>query len=214
MENQSEQIIKMQKAGFLIRLLASFIDELFILALFLIAIWMIDLGNKGIRDFFLIFLGLVVFLLFFYFLRLVYFSLTTSFLGGTLGKLVAGVRVVDERGERLSILLSFFRHLIGYSLAGSLLGLGFFWIIRDKNKQGWHDQLTDSYVVVKRKSGIGLALLTLLLFLIFDGYMMVKIVDELQNNQVLKKEIENIKASYEDIERQEVIPTPFSYQEI
>lgn len=214
MENQSEQIVKMQKAGFLIRFLASCIDGLFILTLFLIAIWMIDLGNKGIRDFFLIFLGLLVFLFFFYFLRVIYFSLTTSFFGGTLGKLAAGLEVVDEKGRRLKLARSFFRHLIGYPLAGSFLGLGFFWIIRDQNKQGWHDQLTGSYVVVKRKSGAILALLFLFLFLIFDGYMVVKITEGLQNNQVLKKEIENIKKSYEDIERQEVIPTPFSYQEI
>ena len=38
---------------------------------------------------------------------------------------------------------------IGMNISGLIAGLGFFWILIDENKQGWHDKMADTYVVVE-----------------------------------------------------------------
>jgi uncharacterized RDD family membrane protein YckC len=40
-----------------------------------------------------------------------------------------------------------FVRLIGMCISGLVMGLGFFWILIDKNKQGWHDKIAKTYVV-------------------------------------------------------------------
>ena len=38
---------------------------------------------------------------------------------------------------------------IGMNISGLVIGLGYFWILIDENKQGWHDKMADTYVVVE-----------------------------------------------------------------
>jgi uncharacterized RDD family membrane protein YckC len=40
-----------------------------------------------------------------------------------------------------------FVRFIGMCISGLVMGLGFFWILIDKNKQGLHDKIADTYVV-------------------------------------------------------------------
>jgi uncharacterized RDD family membrane protein YckC len=40
-----------------------------------------------------------------------------------------------------------FVRFIGMCISGLVWGLGFFWILIDKNNQGWHDKIADTYVV-------------------------------------------------------------------
>ena len=42
-----------------------------------------------------------------------------------------------------------FLRWIGMIISGLVMGLGFLWILIDENKQGWHDKLADTYVVVE-----------------------------------------------------------------
>jgi len=72
----------------------------------------------------------------------------THFFGGSLGKLLTGLRVTSESGTRLSFKRVFFRQTIGYLFAGLVLGLGFFSISKDVHKQGWHDKAIGSLVVI------------------------------------------------------------------
>jgi uncharacterized RDD family membrane protein YckC len=67
--------------------------------------------------------------------------------GQTLGKKACGIRVIDFNGAGP----------IGYGratgryfariLSAIPLGLGYFWMLWDKEKQTWHDKLTTSVVV-------------------------------------------------------------------
>lgn len=67
---------------------------------------------------------------------------------GTPGKLLLRCRVVDATsGKRLSIGQAVVRNL-GYVLSLIPLGLGFFWIAWDPRKQGLHDKLAHSVVIV------------------------------------------------------------------
>ena len=42
-----------------------------------------------------------------------------------------------------------FLRWIGMIISGLVIGLGFLWILIDENKQGWHDKIAGTYVVVE-----------------------------------------------------------------
>ena len=65
---------------------------------------------------------------------------------GTFGKQLMKIKVVDEYGSRMSLNQSASRNLckIFSHLAFSI---GFLWLLFDKQRQGWHDKLTKTFVV-------------------------------------------------------------------
>jgi uncharacterized RDD family membrane protein YckC len=66
----------------------------------------------------------------------------------TFGKLLVGLKVVDENGNRISWKRSFGRNLFKF-INYIALGLGFIWVAFTKNKQGWHDLVAKTYEVKK-----------------------------------------------------------------
>ena len=73
--------------------------------------------------------------------------------GGTLGKLLFGLRIVDQStNEFLNLKRAFFRQVLGYAFSGVLVGLGFFRIIKNPDNLGWHDELFDTKVI--RRGGV------------------------------------------------------------
>lgn len=67
---------------------------------------------------------------------------------GTPGKLLLDCRVVDAKtGKPLSAARAVLRY-IGYYVSMLPLMLGFLWIIWDKRKQGFHDKIAGSVVVI------------------------------------------------------------------
>jgi uncharacterized RDD family membrane protein YckC len=77
-------------------------------------------------------------------------------LGQTPGKLLMGVRIARTNGQRLTIGRALLRYL-GYWLSAIPLGLGFFWVLVDDQRQGWHDKLADTYVIYDSRSPIPLS---------------------------------------------------------
>ena len=69
--------------------------------------------------------------------------------GTTPGKLVLRMRVVKEAGQRAGFGTMLVREWIGKWISGIILGLGFLWILFDRDRQGWHDKLMTTYVVEK-----------------------------------------------------------------
>jgi uncharacterized RDD family membrane protein YckC len=69
-----------------------------------------------------------------------------TFTGQTPGMLLMGLRVVTIDGQYLSLGRSILR-LIGYVIAAIPFFLGFFWILIDDRRQGWHDKIAGSCVV-------------------------------------------------------------------
>ena len=68
---------------------------------------------------------------------------------GTPGKLMMECQVVDARTlGRLTVLQAIGRYL-GYIVSILPLGLGLFWIGWDKKKQGFHDKLAKTLVIVE-----------------------------------------------------------------
>jgi hypothetical protein len=73
----------------------------------------------------------------------------THYFGGSLGKLLTGLQVVNETGAPLTLKRIAFRQTIGYSFSWLVFGLGFLSIAKDAQKQGWHDKAVGSLVIVK-----------------------------------------------------------------
>lgn len=64
----------------------------------------------------------------------------------TIGKTLAGIKVVSEEGEPVSPGNAFIRW-VGYFISLVPLSAGFLWVLRDRNGQTWHDKLANTYVV-------------------------------------------------------------------
>lgn len=70
---------------------------------------------------------------------------------GTPGKLLVGARVVDaQTGATLTPGQAVIRYL-GYYVSIIPLCLGLVWVAFDGRKQGWHDKLAGTVVILERK---------------------------------------------------------------
>jgi uncharacterized RDD family membrane protein YckC len=66
--------------------------------------------------------------------------------GATVGGMACRLRVVRVDGRPLEFVDALVRALAGlFSLAAA--GIGFLWILRDPERQGWHDKIAGTYVV-------------------------------------------------------------------
>ncbi|MBP7967263.1 RDD family protein [Candidatus Woesebacteria bacterium] len=68
--------------------------------------------------------------------------------GMTFGKKVMGIKVIQTNGQAIDIKTGVIRY-IGYIVSGMVLGIGFIWVAFDKNKQGWHDKIANTFVIYK-----------------------------------------------------------------
>ncbi|MBD1390979.1 RDD family protein [Neiella sp. HB171785] len=72
-------------------------------------------------------------------------------LGGTPGKLLLGLAVVDKQNfEAISLKQAVLRYL-GYIPSTLILMLGFLWVVFDDRKRGWHDMIGGTVVIKRRK---------------------------------------------------------------
>lgn len=130
-------------AGFWRRLFASLIDTVFFLVLLLV---IFALLGKSIGDSVLAPQGGIDLFL----NNILPILLTVYFwhrFGGTPGKLLLDCHVVDiKTGKPPSWSQSIIRY-VGYFLSMIPFLLGFFWVIWDKRKQGFHDKLAKTVVL-------------------------------------------------------------------
>ena len=117
----------MPRAGFLDRLFAFVLD----VALVLIIVAMADLRVRA---------GFTWLVLFGYFIAF------WTWKGTTLGGIVCSLRVIRTDGTPLQVGDSLVRVLASlFSFAA--LGIGCLWILRDPERQSWHDKIAGTYVV-------------------------------------------------------------------
>ena len=72
--------------------------------------------------------------------------------GATVGGLIAGVRVVRVDGRPLTFADALVRGLSSI-FSAAVLGLGFFWILKDPDRQSWHDKIAGTAVVTVPRNG-------------------------------------------------------------
>lgn len=184
-------MINPKSAGFILRFLASLVESaLWFLPHSLFWLFIVN-GSSDLTQFahnialylILVFLPIIT-------LAMFYVPFSTTYLGGNIGKLITGLRVINIGGGNLSLRRSLFRHTIGYQFSGLLFGLGFFAIIKDKEKLGWHDKATGSRVVTVQNLW-PLALL-LLVGLIATNYFILAATVNNYKSGPLKPEVENL----------------------
>lgn len=112
----------------------------------------------------------------------VYVTVFISSFGGTLGKIISGIQIQRTDGQKLSYFRAFFRSYIGCYVCGIIFFLGFIWIIIDKKRQGWHDMMSDTIVVVKNKLGYFTGIIALIALFIANFIWMSKIWQQFNQN--------------------------------
>ncbi len=80
-------------------------------------------------------------------LVLAYFVLFTGLRGQTPGKMLLGIRVVDERGALPGLRRAIMREIIGKLISSTILYIGFLAPLWDRQRQAWHDKIAGTYVV-------------------------------------------------------------------
>ncbi len=80
-------------------------------------------------------------------LGILYFVYFEGQRGATPGKMVTKLKVVGTDGTMPIGYGGAFIRYIGRMISLLVLALGYIWIIFDKDKQGWHDKIANTYVV-------------------------------------------------------------------
>jgi uncharacterized RDD family membrane protein YckC len=147
-ENASEvntRVRPYEYAGFWVRAVASIIDTIVILIItspFLYWIYGAEMLTstdliKGAADVLLSYIFPLIFTI----------ALWMKF-GGTPGKRLLKIKVLDEKtGQYLSLSQSLLRYF-GYFVSIIGLFIGFIWIAFDSKKKGWHDHIAGTVVVI------------------------------------------------------------------
>ncbi|MBI2134995.1 RDD family protein [Candidatus Woesearchaeota archaeon] len=132
---------KFQYAGFLIRFSAFLLDFLILWTpAFFFQFVSLRLGSR----------------LLYYLIPLAYIMLVVymdGIKGGTPGKLILGLKIVNNNGAFIGIPKAILRYM-GKILSAIILGIGFFMIIWDKRKQSLHDKIAGTFVMINTANRI------------------------------------------------------------
>jgi len=153
---QPNQAVVLKYAGFWIRFVAAVVDGVILWTVFTIfyAI-LLALGVFAPTSGVFVITSWIKLILFFV-APFLYFIIMTSRYQATLGKMVVGVRVVAENGEKASSSSILLRETIGKIASGAILFGGFVIAGFTEKKQALHDMLMNKTVVVynePKKSG-------------------------------------------------------------
>jgi uncharacterized RDD family membrane protein YckC len=107
--------------------------------------------------------GIIIFLVSFVFSRFMGLGIASPFLmifipwlyywlfiglkGQTPGKMALGIKVVNASGSIPGLGRAALREIPGKIISFVVIYIGFLWIIWDRQKQGWHDKIAQTYVV-------------------------------------------------------------------
>jgi uncharacterized RDD family membrane protein YckC len=125
--------------GFWIRFLAVFLDLMLVYLPIALLSYAISFFTQISTISYLINLCVVIFMIY-----------LDGVKGGTPGKLILGLRIVNEEGKFIGMPNAFLRY-IGKILSGAILGIGYLMIVWDEKKQSLHDRLAKTYVVKAEK---------------------------------------------------------------
>lgn len=81
-------------------------------------------------------------------LTLGYYIYFTGKNGQTLGKKALGIKVIKKDSMQVPGYMSaFLREVVGKFLSAIVFGLGYLWMLWDKDKQTWHDKIAGTIVI-------------------------------------------------------------------
>lgn len=85
-------------------------------------------------------------------MNIAYFTYFHGSTGRTPGKMLLGLQVVSADGTTISYGVAFLRS-VGYLVSSIAFCLGYIWIAFDKKKQGWHDKIAGTVVIIRETEG-------------------------------------------------------------
>jgi len=126
------------------RVLAHIIDDFILSALLFIIISDTISGASNIEDVIIVINNLVwEFML----IKLIYHTIFTSLYGGSIGKILVKIKVINvEDFSMINLWTSVIRSFIRL-FSESIFYLGFLWAFFEENKQSWHDKVANTIVV-------------------------------------------------------------------
>jgi uncharacterized RDD family membrane protein YckC len=74
--------------------------------------------------------------------------------GQTPGKLLLGLRIVRAKNDQITLWQAI-RRYVGYYLSALALYAGYWWVLVDNRRQGWHDKLAGTIVVYAWEARVG-----------------------------------------------------------
>ncbi|MCM8773068.1 MAG: RDD family protein [Candidatus Omnitrophica bacterium] len=87
----------------------------------------------------------------FFFISIFYETFLVGKFGATLGKMIVGIKIADENGNKISYGTAFVREVVVknviYCIIFFIAWLGYLWAIWDKRKQTWHDKIARTIVI-------------------------------------------------------------------
>ena len=141
--------------GFWIRVLAAFIDYIFLSFVPFIIMIILLIFFGGILGDIGYLIGTLLSIVLWIAISLGYKPvMESSSFQGTFGKYFLGIKIVNRDGHRITLKAAIIRYLLFVIGSGShVLGLGSIIIGFDERKQGVHDMVADTYVVSKYHYG-------------------------------------------------------------
>jgi uncharacterized RDD family membrane protein YckC len=177
-------------AGFWIRYFAQLIDGVIWSLNFFVSLYLLSaFGSANVNTFIPDLLWFLIYVVFV--AGLIKFFLhpwLISKMGGGVGKLVCGLEIINQDSSCLTYKNALFREFIAKIASNGLLGLGYYWIMKTPQKQGWHDSLAGTYVI-KKHNGFFTGLMILILFLAIDGGLIYKSFENFRSAKTLQYDI-------------------------
>ncbi len=136
-------------AGFWRRLVAGLIDSVLIAMVTMLLLFLLSAGNPDLLAQADLSRTPTMLLVLEYLLPATITVVLWHIYGGTPGKLLMSCRIIDARsGERPGLGRCVLRYL-GYFVSALVFFLGFLWIAWDRRKQGWHDKIAGTLVIIE-----------------------------------------------------------------
>ena len=134
-------------AGFWVRVIASLIDSLLIVAITLPIVY--NIYGPAYFESTTLILGPADFIITWVFpaIAVILFWVYRS---ATPGKMLLGLKIVDAKSYRKPSTSQFVLRYVGYFVATIPLLLGIIWVAFDERKQGWHDKMANTVVIYGR----------------------------------------------------------------
>jgi uncharacterized RDD family membrane protein YckC len=133
--------MELRKAGFWLRVSALTIDEIILVTLTYVLLQLMQplISIELLHSMWFI-------ILFYEFLDYNYYTLFWVFGGQTPGKKILKTKLIKVDGSNFTYRDAFIRYW-SWMIGVALLGIGYFWIAFDTNKQGWNDIAAKTYVI-------------------------------------------------------------------
>ena len=142
------EVDALPKAGFWMRVVATFIDAFIVFTLqFLLGSILAFAGVAAMSDNTATGGIAIVVQLFGFAVSFAYYVFFTGYCGQTPGKMALRIKVICRDGSPIGYSRAAFREIPAKFISGIIFGIGYLMVAFDEQKQGLHDRMANTYVI-------------------------------------------------------------------